>query len=124
MRYCRVVSQQTLEPPVTTPTPKGKAKPAPKRPDRKPLDPWHVVLLDDDLHTYAYVIEMLGRVCGHPTPRAMRMAREVDTKGRVIVFTGHKELAELKREQIVGFGHDFRISGSKCGMNAVLQKSA
>ncbi len=119
------MSQKALDQPAPAkPAHGGKSTVQPKRPGRKPLDPWHVVLIDDDLHTYAYVIEMLGRVCGHATPKAMRMAREVDTKGRVIVFTGHKELAELKREQIIGFGQDFRIASSKCGMAAVLQKSA
>jgi hypothetical protein len=32
--------------------------------------------------------------------------------GRAIVFTTHKELAELKREQVHAYGPDFRMSNS------------
>jgi ATP-dependent Clp protease adaptor protein ClpS len=101
----------------------SKTKPRPRKPRRKPLRPWHVVLIDDNQHTYAYVIEMLGRVCRHPLEKAMRMAIEVDTKGRVIVFTGHKELAELKREQILAYGHDIRIASCQGSMTAVVQEA-
>ncbi|MFT5191310.1 MAG: ATP-dependent Clp protease adaptor protein ClpS, partial [Verrucomicrobiales bacterium] len=35
---------------------------------------WQVVLLDDDDHTYHYVIEMLMEIFGHPMELANRMA--------------------------------------------------
>src|SRR5687767_8778721 len=78
-----------------------KAKPAvnPRGKSDK-LPPYNVVLLDDDHHTYAYVIEMLVALFGHDPQKAFKMAEEVDTKGRVIVLTTHKEKAELKRDQI------------------------
>ena len=44
---------------------------------------YHLVLLDDDHHTYAYVIEMLGRIFGHGKEKAFALARIVDTQGRV-----------------------------------------
>ena len=34
------------------------------------------------------------------------MAVEIDAKGMAAVWTGTMELAELKRDQIIGFGHD------------------
>jgi ATP-dependent Clp protease adaptor protein ClpS len=82
---------------------------------------WHVVLLDDDEHTYAYVIEMLGAVFGHPAPKAYRMAVEVDKTGRVIVWTGAREVAEFKQERVHGFGADARIRTCKGSMSAVLE---
>ena len=100
---------------------------APAKPQARPnqqtqtLPPWNVVLLDDDDHTYEYVIEMLGRVFGHSTMRAFRMAREVDSTGRVIVYTSHRELAELKRDQIIRYGCDPRLSRSRGGMGAVIE---
>lgn len=93
----------------------------PKRPRHTPLPPWNVVLLDDDDHSYQYVIEMLGSVFGHNAARAFTMAREVDATGRVIVYTTHRELAELKREQIIGFGLDPRIASSRAGMGAIIE---
>ncbi len=82
---------------------------------------YHVVLLDDDAHTYDYVIEMLGDVFGHSIDRAYQMACEVDAKGRVIVDTTHKDRAELKRDQIHGYGADWRMPNSKGGMSAVVE---
>jgi ATP-dependent Clp protease adaptor protein ClpS len=93
--------------------------PAKTRPTPAPL--WHVVLLDDDDHTYDYVIEMLGKVFGHSLETAFQMACEVDTTGRVIVDTTSLERAELKRDQIHGYGRDWRLERSAGSMSAILE---
>src|SRR5689334_25213031 len=102
-----------------------KEKPARPAPDRrnKPgkLPPYNVVLLNDDDHTYEYVIEMLGAVFGYDVPKAFKMAREVDEQGRVIVLTTHKEKAELKRDQITAYGADTRIAKCRGSMSAVVE---
>jgi ATP-dependent Clp protease adaptor protein ClpS len=85
------------------------------------LPPYNVVLLNDDDHTYEYVIEMLGKLFGHDKTKAFKMAREVDTTGRVIVLTTHKEKAELKRDQITAYGADVRMDTSKGSMSAVIE---
>jgi len=41
----------------------------------------NVILLDDDDHTYEYVIEMLCKLFGHSQEIAYRMACEVDATG-------------------------------------------
>lgn len=82
------------------------------------LPPYNVVLLDDDDHSYEYVILMLKRVFGHPVKKAYEMAKEVDTKGRVVVATTHLEEAELKRDQIQAFGPDPLIPRCKGSMSA------
>ena len=43
----------------------------------------------------------------------MEMARTIDTQGRAFVLTTHKELAELKRDQVLAYGPDPRMSVSK-----------
>lgn len=83
--------------------------------------PFHVVLLDDQDHTYEYVIEMLGAIFGHDRPRAFEMAREVDTRGRVIVFTGPLEQAEFRRDRIHGYGADWRIPRCAGSMSAAVE---
>src|SRR6266567_3205094 len=75
--------------------------------------PYNVVLLDDDDHTYEYVIHMLQVLFGYPREKGLQMAREVDTTGRVIVLTTSKEHAELKQEQIHAFGPD-PLSAHEC----------
>ena len=100
--------------------PRGRPSPARKR-RTKQLPPWNVVLLDDDEHTYEYVIEMLSSVFGHPLEKAFQLACVVDSTGRVIVCTTHRELAELKREQIIAWGADPRISSCRGAMSAVIE---
>jgi len=104
------------------PKPARKRKSHPKRkPKSRKLPPFNVVLLNDDDHTYEYVIEMLGKVFGYPEQRGYEMAKAVDNSGRVIVMTTHKELAELKRDQIIGYGADWRLERSRGPMGAVVE---
>jgi ATP-dependent Clp protease adaptor protein ClpS len=83
--------------------------------------PYNVVLLDDDDHSFEYVIRMLKTLFGHPPDRGYRMAMEVHTTGRVIVATTHLEHAELKREQIHAFGPDPLIPRCKGSMSAIIE---
>jgi ATP-dependent Clp protease adaptor protein ClpS len=91
-----------------------------QRTKRQP--PYHVILLDDDDHTYEYVIRMLQELFAHSFETAYLMAVEVDTTGRVIVLTTTKEHAELKRDQIHAFGPD-PLSSRNCAgsMSAVIE---
>lgn len=82
---------------------------------------WNVVLLDDNHHTYEYVIDMMARVFAHPIEKGFRIARNVDDEGRAICLTTHKEHAELKLEQIHAFGRDPRMSVSAGSMSAIIE---
>jgi ATP-dependent Clp protease adaptor protein ClpS len=112
-------------PKTASPTKKPAPAPAKPKPDEKTkprkLPPWNVVLLNDDDHSYEYVIEMLGVLFAHPPEKAFQMAKEVDTSGRVIVLTTHKEKAELKRDQIHAYGVDKRIATCKGSMSAIIE---
>ncbi len=88
------------------------------------LPPYNVVLLDDDDHSYEYVILMLKKVFGHSINKAYEMAVEVDTAGRVVVLTTHLEEAELKRDQIQGFGPDPLIPRCKGSMSAAVEPAS
>jgi ATP-dependent Clp protease adaptor protein ClpS len=98
------------------------AKPTPKK-DRRPklLPPYHVVLLDDNDHSYEYVILMLNRLFGHTVERGYQLACEVDASGRCIIDTTTKERAELKQEQVHAFGPDPLISNCKGSMSCVIE---
>ena len=85
------------------------------------LPPYNVVLLNDDDHTYDYVIEMLGVIFGYGAEKAFQMAKEVDSAGRVIVWTGPLEQAEFKRDQIHAYGKDWRIPRCKGSMSAIVE---
>ena len=87
----------------------------------KKQPPYNVVLLNDDDHSYEYVIIMLQQLFGHPPEKGYQMAKEVDTTGRVIVATTTLEHAELKRDQIHAFGPDNDLPRSKGSMSAVIE---
>ena len=88
------------------------------------LPPYNVILLDDNDHSYEYVIHMLEALFGHPPEKGYRMAVEVDTRGRVIVATTHLEQAELKRDQIQTFGPDPLIPRCKGSMSAIIEPAS
>lgn len=111
-----IMEQQTA---VTVAVPEQQRETRQKRQPR-----YNVILLDDNDHTYDYVIRMLGKVFGYAEQRSFVLAREVDTTGRVIVLTTTREHAELKQEQIHSFGPDPLIPKCKGSMSSVLEPAA
>jgi len=83
--------------------------------------PYHVILLNDDDHSFEYVIYMMKQLFGHPQERGFQIAKTVDTKGRAIVCTTSLERAELKRDQIHAFGPDPLIPRCKGSMSAEIE---
>lgn len=100
-------------------------KERPKARDTRPaaLPPYHVVLLDDNDHSHEYVMEMLKAIFGYQESMGFTLAERVDTFGRAIVFTTHREYAELKRDQIASFGNDWRVATCKGSMSAIIVKA-
>lgn len=85
---------------------------------------YHVVLLDDDEHTYEYVVEMLTNIFCLSIDDAFRHAVEVDTTGRTIVITCEREQAEFGKNQIHAYGADPRMAISKGSMSAIVEPAA
>ena len=108
----------TIESAVAVEAPARKRKRDTKR---KKQPRFHVVLWDDNDHSYGYVIMMLRSVFGHDRMVGLKMAKAVDSHGRVICLTTTKEHAELKRDQIKAFGRDFTISRCKGSMSATIE---
>ena len=105
----------------TVETPERERR-AENRPRRQPR--YHVVLWNDDDHTYTYVVAMLMELFGHPMEKGFQMAKEVDTSGRVIVLTTTKEHAELKRDQIHAYGKDNLVAGCQGSMSSTIEAEA
>ena len=85
---------------------------------------YHVILLNDEDHTYDYVVEMLEKIFGMSETRAFSHAVEVDTKGMTIVLTCELEKAEQKRDLIHTYGPDWRLPRSMGSMAAVVEPAA
>lgn len=82
---------------------------------------YHVVLLDDNDHTYDYVIEMLQTIFIFTTDQAYRHAEEVDRRGRTVLITCELPQAEFARDQIHGYGPDWRLIRSRGSMSAIVE---
>lgn len=85
---------------------------------------YNVVLLDDDDHTYEYVVEMLEKLFALSGSDAWNHAVEVDSTGRTIVMTCELAQAEFGRDQIHAYGADWRMPRSKGSMSAIVEPSA
>lgn len=104
---------------IVTSAPTKREEPSSTKPRKLP--PYHVVLLDDNDHSYDYVIRMLGKLFGFQRTKAYKLAKEVDQNGRVILLTTTKEHAEFKCEQIHAFGRDPLIEACVGSMSAVIE---
>ena len=82
---------------------------------------YHVILLNDEDHTYDYVVEMLAKIFQMSDATAFKHAVEVDTKGTTIVLTCELSKAEQKRDQIHTYGPDWRLPRSMGSMAAVVE---
>ena len=82
---------------------------------------YRVVLLDDNDHTYDYVIEMLQRIFIFSLDQAYRHAEEVDRCVRTVLMTCELPEAEFGRDQIHSYGPDRRLPRSKGSMSAVVE---
>ena len=82
---------------------------------------YRVVLLDDDDHTYDYVIEMLQKLFIFTVDEAFLHAEEVDRTGRTVLITCELPQAEFARDQIHAYGPDWRLPRSKGSMSAVIE---
>ena len=94
------------------------APPDQKSPQRRPnprertkpvthlLPPHAVILHNDPINGFGYVVETLIKVFRYGGGRAFWLTLKAHTAGRTIVWTGCLEVAELKAEQIRACGPD------------------
>src|SRR5262245_39954149 len=78
------------------------------------VPPYNVILENDDYHSFEFVIEVLQKALGCNQEKAFLLTQQAHTQGRAVVWTGPKEVAELKAEQIQSFP-EIRADGTKFG---------
>lgn len=103
------MSQPTLPEIIVKPRPKGAEETRSRR-----VPPYHVILENDDHHSMEFVIQVLSKALGYTLDHSARLMLEAHRQGRSVVWTGPKEVAELKAEQIRTF-HEFRSGGRDVG---------
>jgi ATP-dependent Clp protease adaptor protein ClpS len=60
-------------------------------------------------------------IFGHPFDKAFDITKDVDKRGKGIAYTCHMELAELKRDQILAYGADWRMEESSTSIRATIE---
>ena len=85
---------------------------------------YHVIILNDEEHSYEYVIEMLQNIFAFSYSTAMAHTLEADQTGSSIVLTCGLEEAERKRDQIHAYGPDWRMPNSRGAVTALVEPAA
>ena len=65
---------------------------------------WRVIVLNDNHNTFEGVAFALAQtIPGIDYTRGLRLANAIHTSGRAVVWSGHRELAELYHAQLEGY---------------------
>jgi ATP-dependent Clp protease adaptor protein ClpS len=78
----------------------------------KLLPPYNVLLLNDDDHSMQFVVEVLRKVFGFSIEQAVTLMQQAHETGISVLWSGSKEVAEFKAEQISTF-HEIRYADQK-----------
>ncbi len=100
-------------PPLTDVTVRTRPK-AGEQSKTRQVPPYHVILLNDDFHSMLFVRDVLCKALGFSAERSYNLMMQAHTFGKAIVWTGPREVAELKVEQIRTF-HEVREDGRSLG---------
>src|SRR5262245_9749866 len=104
------MSRQPESPDVSVTT---KTRPRDETKTRR-VPPYNVILANDESHSFEFVIDVLSKARGHSAERAFQLTEQAHLPGRAIIWTGPKEVAELKADQVATF-HESRPNGVNLG---------
>jgi ATP-dependent Clp protease adaptor protein ClpS len=66
---------------------------------------WRVIVLNDNHNTFQGVASALSQtIPGVDFDKGMRLATTIHTTGQAVVWSGHREPAELYHSQLEGYG--------------------
>ncbi|MBI5155108.1 ATP-dependent Clp protease adaptor ClpS [Candidatus Poribacteria bacterium] len=84
---------------------------------------YHVIIFDDDEHTYPYVIEMMMVLFGMTPEEGFQVAYEVDHVGQAVVKTCPYDEAVESHRKIINYGPDPRMPNSKGSMGCTIERA-
>jgi ATP-dependent Clp protease adaptor protein ClpS len=89
------------------PHPTVRPKPTPReKTETKRQPPYAVVLHNDDMNTFGFVVQTLRKVFNYGRMKAWWITFKAHVGGRSHVWSGSLEVAELKAEQVRSCGPD------------------
>jgi ATP-dependent Clp protease adaptor protein ClpS len=94
--------------------PHTQSRPQEKRRSKR-QPPYAVVLHNDDFNSFEYVVGVLQKVFHYGRPKAHMLTLAAHLHGRSIVWSGMREVAELKADQIRSCGPDPEMKARGAG---------
>lgn len=91
-----------------------KTKPEEQTRARK-VPPYNVILENDSFHTFEFVVAVIRKALGYSEEKAFQLTFMAHNSGRSVVWTGPKEVAELKVDQIRTYHETRAHDGVKLG---------
>jgi ATP-dependent Clp protease adaptor protein ClpS len=67
------------------------------------LPPYHVLIENDDDHSQVFVVAVIRKVFGYEEAKAIELMHTAELAGEAVVWTGSKEVAELRLDQVRTF---------------------
>jgi ATP-dependent Clp protease adaptor protein ClpS len=64
------------------------------------VPPYNLILANDEHHSMDFVVGVLRKILGVPMERAVKLMLVAHETGRAVIWTGPREVAELKAEQV------------------------
>jgi ATP-dependent Clp protease adaptor protein ClpS len=95
------VAEVAAAEPIVRPKRASRRKTKPKR-----QPPYSVVLHNDDVNSFEYVVGVVRKVFHYGEPKAFQLTLAAHEQGRSILWSGALEVAELKADQIKSCGPD------------------
>ncbi|AWM41049.1 ATP-dependent Clp protease adapter protein ClpS [Gemmata obscuriglobus] len=86
--------------------------------------PYAVVLHNDDTNTMDFVVTVLRKVFGYTVEKCVELMLEAHTQGKVAVWIGALEVAELKADQIKSFGPDPHVTKNGHPLGVTVEPAA
>ncbi|HEY7116263.1 MAG TPA: ATP-dependent Clp protease adaptor ClpS [Tepidisphaeraceae bacterium] len=100
-----VEPEKQVTPAAPAPAERKRTRPSTDaRPKRQP--PHAVILHNDPVNGFGYVVGVLRRIFRYGTARAFTLTLRAHLTGRAAVWTGPLEVAELKADQLRSAGPD------------------
>ncbi len=82
---------------------------------------FHLVLLNDDTHSFQYVITLLRSGFGLSVHEAFALTRVIDTSGRGVACTGTRREVDLMRDWILAYGPDPALPASTGPLQVLIE---
>jgi ATP-dependent Clp protease adaptor protein ClpS len=67
---------------------------------------YELLLLNDDTHTFEYVVALLWKVFGLPWNEGFVLTLNIHNHGRCVVFKGTWDQVQRKRARVIAYGRD------------------